>query len=178
MYAARIPHAGLWDCQIQIHSQPRFLVRQTRAPGAFLMRLRHSGIRSHRAHHNGGKGFSLLVCPVADAMLIKLFAFHQSVEREIGIEFMRRIVGHGMREGEARCGRGLEALIAPAAIEIEAVNGSYSDEGGTIGRHIIDATPGAEQAQARHEGGHRHRTFHHFLHFEKLAAVGEGVEAI
>ena len=96
MCVARILHAGLWDYHIRTHSHAMFSARQRHALGASSMRLRHNGIRSHRVHHIADKEFSLLIGPIAHAVLIQLFTLHQAIKREARIQIMGCVIGHGM----------------------------------------------------------------------------------
>src|SRR3546814_2884165 len=75
---------------------------------------------------------SLLVGPVAGAVLVHLAAALEAVEAEGTVEIVLLVMGHGM--GEAPAGRGgcLEALVAPAAIEVEVADRGAADE--EIGR--------------------------------------------
>ncbi len=88
------------------------------------------------------------------------------------------VVGDGVGEGPAGGGRRLEALIAPAAVEIELVDGRAADEGRAVRRHVLDAAPGAQQPQPRDERHQRHRAFGDRLHLRQHAALGIGVEAV
>ena len=72
--------------------------------GALLSwRRRRSGIRSRLSRRNGGMEFSLLIGPVANAVVVKLLALFEAVEGVAAVEFMLFVVGDGMGEGPARC---------------------------------------------------------------------------
>src|SRR5688572_17570558 len=95
---------------------------------------------------------SLLVRPVAEAIFVKLPALREAVECEAAVELMLLVMGHGVSKGPSACGRGLEALITPAAVEVEIPDVGAANEGAAIRRHVHDAAPMAQQAQPGHEG--------------------------
>src|SRR5215470_9238470 len=99
----------------------------------------------------------LLVGPVADAVLVELAAALEAVEAEATVEIVLVVVGDGVGEAPAGGRRRLEALIAPAAVEIEVRDARLADEGAAVGRHVLDAAPVAQQPQARDAGHQRHR---------------------
>ena len=78
-----------------------------------------SGIRCNRVHRSVGKEFSLLIGPIADAVFIKLAAAFEPVESEVFHQGVFLIVRQRVGEGVTRCWCGLEALVAPAAVQIE-----------------------------------------------------------
>src|SRR5262245_34917476 len=120
----------------------------------------------------------LLPGPVAAAMVVELAALLEAIEGVAAVQLMLLVLGHGVGEGPAAGGHGLEALIAPAAIDIEVADRGAADEGAAVGGHVHDAAPMAQQAQARDAGHHGDGAFGDRLHLRELATLGIGVEAV
>src|SRR5690242_1812457 len=94
------------------------------------------------------------------ALLVDDVTLGKPLERERLVEWVRRVLGDGMREDPARAGRRLEAAVAPAAVDIEIAQRRPADDGAAIHRHIHDAPPMAHEAQpaeARKERDQRRR---------------------
>src|SRR5262245_53140180 len=121
---------------------------------------------------------SLPVCPVADAELIHLAAFFETIEAEAAVELMLFVMGDRVGEAPAGSRRRLEALVAPAAVEIEIADVGSADKGASVGRHILDAAPMPDKPQPRNAWHQCHRAFGNRLDLRELAALGIGVEAV
>src|SRR4051794_8739320 len=137
-----------------------------------------SGTPNSRADRNGGRGFSLLVGPVAGAVLVQLATLLEAVEREVAVQVMRLVMGDGVRKGPARGRRRLEALIAPAAVQIEVPHRRLADERAAIRRHVLDAAPVPKQTHAADERHQRDRAFGDVADLRELAALRIGVETV
>src|SRR5690349_24352716 len=88
------------------------------------------------------------------------------------------VMSDGVGEGPARGRRRLEALVAPAAVEIEIADRRLADERAAVRRHVLDAAPMPQQAHAADEGHQRDGAFGDALDLRELAALGIGVEAV
>src|SRR6188768_263667 len=84
----------------------------------------------------------------AGAALVDGVAGAETVEPVGGGELVGLAGGDQMGEAPARRRGGLEAAIAPAAIEIEVVDRRLVDDRRTIHGHVHDAAPGAQDADA------------------------------
>src|SRR5450432_702860 len=72
----------------------------------------------------------------------------------------------------------LEALIAPARIQIQVADRSSANKWTTIWGHVLDSRPMAQQPQSRDRRNKRHGAFGHALHLRKLAPLRVAVKAI
>src|SRR6056297_2552213 len=85
---------------------------------------------------------SVQVGLVAHALFVDEIAAREPVEPHLRGHRVRGIAGDEMGVAEPRGGRRLEPAIAPAAVEIEPVDGGLVDEGRAIHRHVHDPAPG------------------------------------
>src|SRR5258708_7132795 len=111
-------------------------------------------------------------------MVVELAALLEAIQGITAVQLMLLVLGHGMGERPAPGGHGLEALIAPAAVDIEIADRGTADEGAAVRGHVHDPAPMAQQAEPRDAGHDGDGTFRHGLDLGKLAALGIGVEAI
>src|SRR3546814_4671308 len=114
---------------------------------------------------------SLLVGPVADAVVIEFAAFGEAVEAVAAVQLMLFVMGDGMGEAPASRRRRLEALIAPTAVEIEVADRRAADEGAAIRRHVLDAGPMAQQAEPRDRRDQRDGAFRPAEHTSELQSL-------
>src|SRR6516162_8483267 len=81
------------------------------------------------------------------AVLVDQIAVGEAVEREGLVQLVRPVLGDGMGEDPAGTRRRLEAAGAPAAVEVEPLDGRLADDRARIRADIHDAAPGPEHAQ-------------------------------
>src|SRR5262249_19441046 len=143
-HAANIRGAAPWDCRRGRHGHARPSDRRPHERAAPCRHRRHSGTPCSRARRSRGRGsgaWLLLPGPIAGAVLVELATLLEAVEGIAAGEPVLLVLGDGVGERPAAGGHGLEALIAPAAIDIEIADGRAADEGAAVGRHILDAAP-------------------------------------
>src|ERR1700722_8805992 len=121
---------------------------------------------------------SLLVCPQPGAVLIEAVVALEAIEGQMTYQRMLALVRDRVRQAPARGRRRLKALIPPAAVQIQIPERRASDEGTAVGGHVLDASPMAQQPQARDRRDERHRAFGDALNLRKLPALGIGVETV
>src|SRR4051812_41674721 len=86
------------------------------------------------------------LCP--GALLVDEPAGGEAVEPEGRRGLVRLVAGDEVREAVAGGRRRLEAAVAPAGIEIEPSDGRAVDDGRTVHRHVHDAAPVTQNADA------------------------------
>ena len=101
MCVANIQCVGLWGFRRQNDNHAIVSNRLCHERGAAWWHRRRSGTRRRRVHRNGGTEFSLLVSPIANAKLIKFFAFFKTVKAETFVEFVFLVMRNCVRVGEA-----------------------------------------------------------------------------
>src|SRR5471032_769794 len=121
---------------------------------------------------------SLPVGPLTQPIFIVAVAALETVEREVAHQRMFLAARDRVCEAPAGRWRGLEPLVAPAAVEIEIVARRAPDKGTAVGRHILDACPVAQEPEPRDRGNQCDRAFGHCLDLRELAALRIGIEAV
>ena len=84
----------------------------------------------------------------------------------------------GVGEAPARGRRRLEAAVAPAGIEIEAVDRRLVDDRRAVHGHVHQAAPAAQQPQPAEHRHQRHAALAHVLDGRQVAALGVGIVAV
>src|SRR5215213_6553366 len=105
------------------------------------------------------------------ALFIDHIPASEAIESIGGVELMKLIPGDRMGETPPRGWRCLEASIAPAAIQIEALDRSLVDDGTSIHGHVHDAAPGSQQPQPRDARYHGNPGLDHMLDHRQVAAA-------
>src|SRR5690554_6280440 len=95
-----------------------------------------------------GTSSSVEVRHGAFATFVKDVTGGEAVQAVGGIELVRLAGGDGVGETPTRGGRRLEAAVAPSGVEIEPLNRRAVDDRRAVHRHIHDAAPLAQVAQA------------------------------
>src|SRR5215470_4081325 len=75
------------------------------------------------------------------AALVDHCTAREAIECEGFVERMRPVLRDRMREDEARGRRRLEAAIAPAAVDVEALDRRLADDRAPVHGHVVDAAP-------------------------------------
>ena len=83
-----------------------------------------------------------------------------------------------MREAPAARGRGLEAAVAPAGVEVEPGDGRSIDDRRAVQAHVHHAAPHAQNARAADHRHQRHAAFADVLDGREIAALGVGIVAV
>src|SRR6516162_1090039 len=110
--------------------------------------------------------------------LVDEMAGCETVEAIGGGEGMRLVISDEVGEAPAGRRRRLEAAITPAAVQVEPVDRCPVDDGGAVHRHVHDAAPMAQHANAAEAGPERHSTFHDVLDERQFAALCIGIVAV
>src|SRR3546814_593698 len=82
------------------------------------------------------------------AVLVDQEAAAEAVEREGGVQRVRRVLRDGVGEGPAGAGRRLEAAGAPAAVEVEVLNRRLVEDWAGVRADVDDAAPLPQHAHA------------------------------
>ncbi len=125
--------------------------------------------------------------PVSRSMQIGLGALAFFVNQVAGPETveaigcgerMRLVARQQVSETPARGRRCLEAAVAPAGVEIEALDRRPVDDRGAVHRHVDETAPRAEHAHAPDCRHQRHAAFTDVLDSRQVAALGVGIVAV
>src|ERR1051326_2038115 len=111
----------------------------------------------------------------AGTLLVDDGAAAEAVEREGGVEWVRRVLGDGPGEHPARSRRRLEAAVAPAAVEIKILDRRFADDRAAVHGHVHDAGPAAHQAQAREAREHGEPAFDRVLNRRQVSPLSVGI---
>src|SRR5262245_22656981 len=88
------------------------------------------------------------------ALFVDGRAAMEAVEPEPRRIYVRLVASNQMGKDEAGRGRGLEAAITPACVEIEPLDRCAVDDWRAVHRHVREAGPLAQQPEAT---DHRHQ---------------------
>ena len=102
----------------------------------------------------------------------------EAVEPEGRVERMRLVARDRVGEAPARGRRRLEAAVAPARVEIEALDRRPVDDRRAVHRHVHQAAPAPQQPQPPDHRHQRHAALAHVLDRRQVAALGVGVVAV
>src|SRR6266567_3834157 len=100
-----------------------------------------------------------------DALFVDEAAGREAVETIGSGNRMWLVVHDQVGEAEAGGRRGLEPAVTPAGIEVEAFDRAVVDNRRTVHRHVHNAAPVAQHAQATEPRPKPHRRFHHVLDY-------------
>src|ERR1035438_1491298 len=102
----------------------------------------------------------------------------EPVEAKGGSGFVRLVGGQQMGKCPAGCRRCLEAAVAPAGIQIEAIEWSAIDDRRSVHRHVRDAAPASKQARTADHRHERHAALANVLDRRQVAAARIAVVAV
>src|SRR5262249_6345836 len=112
------------------------------------------------------------------ALLVDHPACAETVEPVSSGVWVRLILGDEMGKTPARSRRRLEAAIAPAGVEIEAVDRGFVDNGRAVHGHVEQAAPRAQDAQAPDQRHERHAPLAHIFDDRQIPTLGVGIVAL